>query len=305
VTPKPSPPPRSEFEPALESAHAGQFPAAIAEILRALAQAVSRDTLAGPAANALAHVGRLASQARDTAAAERALEQAVKLKPRFADLQYQYALVLLARQRRPEARRALEHALAVNPRYAAARLELAMLDARQGMVGDALAALRALATEDELGDAHAFAQGLKRLEHAEWDEAAALLRRALQLGDAELEQRLDQFHVLMRAEQPERAAELLREVLPAHETYPDLHALLGAAELRLGHVDDAIASLGRALELHPDFHAARVELARALEAAGFGAAAQEQIALVLQNEPEHPEALAFGRARVPRTGTDG
>jgi tetratricopeptide (TPR) repeat protein len=299
VTPKPTPATPSEFELALDSARAGRFAPAVAQVQRALTQGDSREALATPAALALAQIARLASRARDAAAAEHALAEAVRLRPRFADLQWQYAVALLACQRRADARRALEHALTVNPRYAAARLELAMLDAREGMVGDAVSALRAMAAQDEPGDARAFTQGLRRLEHAEWDEAAALFKRALQLGDTELEHRLEEFHSLMRADQPQRAADLLREVLPAHETYPDLHARLGAAELRLGHVDDAIASLGRALELNPDFHVARIQFARALDAAGLGAAAQDQVAWVLQLDPEHAEALAFTRARGP------
>jgi tetratricopeptide (TPR) repeat protein len=98
----------------------------------------------------------------------------------------------------------------------------------------------------------------------------------------------------------------MQQAIGTRETYADLHYLLGAAEFEAGHYDDALASLARALELHPDFHHARVALARVLEAYGDVARATEQIGLVLQLQPDHPQALALQerwtrrRARVPR-----
>src|SRR6185369_8063146 len=87
------------------------------------------------------------------------------------------------------------------------------------------------------------------------------------------------------------AARCVREALHDHPGYADLHYLLGIAELDEGHLDDAISALARALELHPDYHAARVQLARALEASGDLVQAEEQVGLVLQADPQHPQAL--------------
>ncbi len=84
---------------------------------------------------------------------------------------------------------------------------------------------------------------------------------------------------------------MLREAVEAHPGYPDLHYLLGCSELEAGLCDDALASLARALELHPDYHTARVQLARTLEALGDLVQAGEQVALVLQEDPAHPQAL--------------
>lgn len=305
---KPLPAPNSDFEPALELARLGRLADAIQCADRILTAAPSREALATPAALALAAIARQAQAAQDLRAAERALESALKLKPQFADLQYQLACVLIDQKRRLEARRALEKAVAINPKYVAARVELAMLDAREGMIGEALAALRALSSQTPIDDLRTFSQGMRRLEHAEWDEADALIRRALHLSDEELKERIERFHALMMQDEPAQAAEVLREVLPRHESYPDLHYRLGMAELRLGHVDDAIVSLGRALELNPDFAEARVQFALALDASGMSAAALDQMGLVLQQDAENREADAFVRAheaRSARTSTHG
>ena len=272
---------------------------------RVLGHAEARETIATPAALAFAGIARHAERANELTVAERALAAALRLRPRFVDLQYQLACVLIGLRRRLDARRALEKALAVNPKYAAARVELAMLDARDGMIGEALAALRGLSNDVPIDDPRAFSQGMKRLERAEWDEADALFRRALHLGDTELAERLERFHALMLRDQPAQAAEVLREVLPRHESFPDLHYRLGTAELGLGHVDDAIASLGRALELHPDFIEARVQFALALDASGMSAAAVDQMGLVLQQDPENRDAEAFVRAHEARAARAG
>ena len=112
----------------------------------------------------------------------------------------------------------------------------------------------------------------------------------------------------MTRDEPAEAAEVLREVLPRHESYPDLHYRLGTAELVLGHVDDAIVSLARALELHPDFVEARVQFALALDASGANAAAMDQMGFVLQQDPDNADAEAYVRqheARAIRYGTNG
>jgi predicted Zn-dependent protease len=79
-----------------------------------------------------------------------------------------------------------------------------------------------------------------------------------------------------------------------------MHALLGIAELRLGRPDDAIASLARALELQPDFHAARVQFACALHAAGQTHQAAEQLQMVLDAEPGHRDARQILASWSPR-----
>ncbi|HKQ57611.1 MAG TPA: tetratricopeptide repeat protein, partial [Candidatus Eisenbacteria bacterium] len=227
----------------------------------------------------------------DLDSAERAIDEGLRLAPRFADLHHQRACLLLVRQQRPAARTALGKALDINPRYVAARLELAMLDAREGLLGDSLAALRALEQEHRVEEPRAFQRGLKSLQRADWDEAGALLKSALRVSDPVVDRALAEHHALVAQGEPARALNALREAVSAHPGYPDLHYLLGCCELEGGLADDALASLARALELHPDFHAARVQFARALEALGDLVQAADQVGLVLREDPGHPQAL--------------
>jgi tetratricopeptide (TPR) repeat protein len=290
MSPRPTELPESEFGDALRTARSGRFAEAMAAVAERVRDNDEREVKSAEAANALAEIASLAEAAGDRGGAERALEAALALRPRYPDLHYRRARLLLRGQRRVEARRSLDAALAINPRYLAAQVERAMLDAREGLVGEALEALRAMSSSTGGEDHRAFQQGMRRLEQAEWDEADALLRRAVHVEDASLEQELRRGRELIDQEQPREAAALMRSLLPEFGAYPDVFALLGRAEITLGHFDDAMLALARALELNPGYHDARVLLAHALEGAGQLVQAQDQIALVLESSPEHAEA---------------
>jgi tetratricopeptide (TPR) repeat protein len=288
---RPIPVPESEFTEAVRTARAGRHGQAIEQIERLTHAGALPPVRRIAAVDALAHISRLAEAAGDTAQAAVALEVALRLRSDYPDLHYRRARLLLRLQRRPEARRELERALALNARYTAARLDLALLDAAEGCIGEALESLRALARETVVERPLAFQQGLESLERADWEEAGVFFSGALALGEPEDGSALDRARALLEAGDAAQAAALLQAALPGRESWPDLHYLLGSAELQRGHFDDALSTLARALELNPDFHAARLQFARALDALGELAQAGEQVALVLQRDPAHPQAL--------------
>lgn len=291
MSPRPLPPEASRFEPAIAMARDGRLDEALAALSGLLGVQGHRGRRSDAGALAFAQVARFAEGSGDLATALHALDEALRLAPAYADLHYRRGCVLLARQQRPAARAALERALTINPRYVAARLELALLDAREGMLGESLATLRALGEEHRVDEPRAFHQGLKSLARADWDEAGALLKSAMRLSDPAVDHALERHQALVARGEHASALHALREAIAAHPGYPDLHYLLGSCELGAGLIDDALASLARALELHPDYHAARVEFARALEALGDIVQAGEQVALVLQEDPANPQAL--------------
>jgi tetratricopeptide (TPR) repeat protein len=304
MRPRPLPSENAPFEPALALARVGQLRESIEAIDAALAEAGESGPQRGAAALALAEVARLAEAAGALEIAAQALDAALRLAPRFADLHYQHACLLILQQQRAQARRALEEALKINPRYVAARLELALLDAREGLLAESLASLRALEQERRVEEPRAFQRGLKSLARADWEEAGALLKSALKITDPVVDRALAEHHELVARGEHAQALHALRDAVTAHPGYPDLHYLLGSSELEAGMTDDAIASLAHALTLHPDFHAARVQLARAFEALGDLVQAGEQAALVLREDPAHPQALElqerWSRRRDPR-----
>lgn len=285
------PVPESEFTDAVRTARAGRHAQAIEQVERMVREGALPQARKVAAADALAHIARLAAAAGDAAQAVAALETALRFQPDYPDLHYRRACLLLQLQRRPEARRELERALALNPHYVAARLERALLDAAEGSIGEALESLRALARDTVIARPLVFQHGLESLERADWEEAGAFFNGALELDEPADGGPLERARALLDAGDAARAAGLLQAALPGRENWPDLHYLLGSAELRRGHFDDALSTLAHALELNPDFHAARLQLARALDGLGELVQAGEQVALVLQRDPAHPQAL--------------
>jgi tetratricopeptide (TPR) repeat protein len=275
----------------VDLARAGRHLEAVEDLRRVVASRPLHPQHRGAAVEALVSISRMAQASGDLANATAALEEARRLAPTFADVHYRLALARLAAQQRAGARRSLQEALRINPRYVAARVELALLDAREGMLGEALDTLRSLGDEHRVEEPRLFHDGLESLEHADWDAAGEQLRQALQLDKPGVKEVIEEFHVRMERGDRAGAARAVRGALQAFPSYADLHYLLGSAELEEGNLDDAVSSLARALELHPDLHKARVQLARALEALGDLAQAEEQASMVLEADPEHPDAL--------------
>lgn len=302
MTPRPEDPPPPEFEVPIRLAREGLRDEAVVWIEHACRERKD-DATGDAAAGALVRIARLGEDAGDWAGAERAIDTAIELRPAFPDLHFQRGRILLAVGRRADARQALETALKLHPGFVAARVERALLDAREGLIGEALEALRTLGRECRVEEPRAFERGLACLEEADWSEAGAHLSRALKLSDPALEERLERFRALIERGEAAAAAALIRETLSLHPAYPDLYYLLGTAELRQGHPDDAMASLARALELHPDFHAARIQFARVLQALGETTRAVELLVQVLEVEPGHAEAVELRqRWSSPRSG---
>ena len=298
MKPSPAPDPAARFDPCLALADEGRFADAVARALELAAG--GDDARTSAAAQTLLRVARAAESGGDAASVDRALGEARRLRPAYADLHFHHGALLARHGRRAEARRALEAALEQHPQYLAARVELAMLDAREGRIGEALSALRDLQKDAEIAEPRAFQQGLSSLERADWEAADALMRRAVRGGDPKLELALERYRALMAKGDAALAADAMRAALEGRESYPDLHALLGAAETAQGHYDDAVSSLARALELNPDYHAARVQLALALDALGDRVSAAEQLHLVLTAEPGHAQAQELLGHWTPR-----
>ena len=304
---KPSRPnPESPREIALRHAAAQQFADAVLWLERALASSDAPDQRQELAVT-LADVAAAARAAGDLAQAQRALELATRTQD-WADLHCRLGLVLVERGRRAEARQAFDRALALNPRYRAAAVERALLDAREGRIAEAMQTLRAMASEQLAGEPGVFEQGLARLGEADFEDAAPLLHRGLEPGDDWIEAQLHAYQQLVYEGDMAGALAHVRAAALERPGYPDLHLLLGAHELQMGAVDDALESLSRALELNPEYHAARVEFARALETVGDTSQALAQLEMVLAGQPAHAEARQLherlaARRRGGRTAT--
>jgi tetratricopeptide (TPR) repeat protein len=283
----------------------GQLPLAREALRRRLAEPAHPVT-AAEAATAYALLARSEERAGDLARARASLERALTLVD-WADLRLTLGTLLARLGDKAGARRELDRALAINPNYRAAAVERALLDASEGRIAESLAALRTLGDTPSAATAMPpIEDALARLRSAGVDEAAPWLRRALVPGDEALERMLADAEERILGGDLGGGLALLRRCAAERPGYADVVALLGSYELRAGFVDDGIASLVSALELNPDYHAARLQLARALDLRGERERALAEVRAVLEREPSHPDATALldwlGGRRRPASG---
>ncbi len=231
------------------------------------------------------------------------LTKAIADAPRFPDLRFRLGMSRLRVGDPVGARAEFEAALAIAPLYAAPRVELALIDARQGRLGESLAMLRKLGESRPADLGEEFRRGLEKLAGADWEGSEDILRRAFGLGPSPVDDRLRVVGTLLAENRTEEALALARALVDENPLFPDAHIALALVRRERGEWDDCAEACGRALEINPSFHQARVYLAEALSRRGQWAESDFQLDAVLTAEPEHPLALALARAlrRKPKT----
>ena len=114
--------------------------------------------------------------------------------------------------------------------------------------------------------------GIYHCDRGETQQAIDYLTKAIQAPDStEPDRRMALYYLTQAyigqaersedANEMEKAAEAYRQALATTPDYPDLHFRLGSLFARFGLNGDAIQALTRAIELHPDYMEARVQLA--------------------------------------------
>jgi tetratricopeptide (TPR) repeat protein len=133
--------------------------------------------------------------------------------------------------------------------------------------------------------------GIYHYDRGETQQAIDYLGRTLQAADStEPDRRMALYYLTQAyigqaekcedANEMEKAADAYRQALAMTPDYPDLHFRLGSLCARFGLDGDAIQSLRRATELHPDYMEARVQLALLLVKTRDTAAAAREFATV-------------------------
>lgn len=182
-------------------------------------------------------------------------EGALKLRPEFAEAEYQRGIALVALDRAPEAERAFAHAIELKKDWV--------------LPHSALGALLARAERDK--------------------EAEPVLRRAMQLG-ARDSVTLDSLStVRSRAGNKEEALALARAATDDDNASASAWAWRGALERATGNKDAALSSLNRSLQIEPNYIVALKERAELrLEAADYPHAI-EDLKTALSSKPGDKE----------------
>ena len=232
--------------------------------------------------------------------AVRALEKAVELQPRYADVHSSLGNLHAALGRVKEARECFKRALEINPAYLRARVMLAKSYGDHGEPGRAVEEL-----ETSLSTAPSFfAEHVKELvrliknEASQSDLEQAFMRLLEEKPSSSQVSKQIALEAIQNGEYEAASAEL-KKALSMNPHYPDVHNLLGIAYANRGMTDDAVMEFETALKINPDYLKARLNLALALYEKGAKDESMRNLEMVLELDPENELAVNLLRELQP------
>src|SRR6185295_11371265 len=179
--------------------------------------------------------------------------------------------------------------LALVPSSADAHHRIAICYSRLGEVDRALAEDEAaLAIDPRASDARMLRGGLLA-SRGRIDEALKELRAAVEIDPANASFRVGLARVLITARRYEEASSELVRALDLQPANPVAQATSGTLLMAQGQPDRAVTAFQAALRIDEDQDDVRLDLARALEQAGRGAAARAEYQRLAEGRETPPE----------------
>jgi tetratricopeptide (TPR) repeat protein len=213
-------------------------------------------TLACTTGNDLAHynLGVVLEQEGSVDEAITQFQEALQIKPNYAEAHNNLGLALFQRGRVDEATTQFQKAVQINPALAAAHNNL----------------------------------GKVLLEKGRVDEAISQYQKALQIEPDYLDAHVNLGNALLQKGRDEEAITQFQEALQTNSDYPDARVSLGNLLLQKGRVDEAITQYQKALHNKPDNAKAENNLGNALLQKGSAGGAITHFQKALQLEPAQP-----------------
>jgi protein O-GlcNAc transferase len=184
--------------------------------------------------------------------AMRCYEQALEIRPDFAEAHNNLGMIHLSRARLDEAARCFQQALAHRPDYVNALFNLAGVHLRQGNTQEAVGCYRQLLARNPADIAVHIHLGLAHSARGELDEAVACFERALALRPDSAEAWQNLGTARLRQNRSEEAVDCFRKALTLKPDSAEALHNLGRALLGQGRVDEAAGYFQATLALSPD-----------------------------------------------------
>jgi protein O-mannosyl-transferase len=218
-------------------------------------------------------------------------QQALQIRPGYAEARFNLGNALLQQGRVDEAMVYFQQALQIKPGYADAHFNLGVALVRKGNVDDAMAHFQQ-ALEIEPDDAEArLALGNALLQQGRVDEAMGYFRTAQQIEPDDAEAHLALGNALLQQGRMDEAIVHFQTALQIEPKNAEAQCDLGAALFRKGNIDEAISHFQTALEIKPGFAEAHINLGSALVKKGKVNEAIVHFQKALEIEPDNVEAL--------------
>ena len=218
-------------------------------------------------------------------------QQALQIRPGYAETYYNLGNALLQQGRVNEAIGHFQQALQIRPDYADAHFNLGVAQVRQGNVDEAIAHFqKALQIQPDDTQAR-LALGNALLQQGHVGDALDHFQKAVQVEPDNLEAQVALGSALLQLGQVGEAITYFRKALQIEPRNAEAQCDLGAALFRQGNVDDAIAHFQKALEINPGIAEAHLNLGSAFVKKGEVNEAIAHFQKALTIEPDNVEVL--------------
>lgn len=194
--------------------------------------------------------------------AESRLREAIAAEPGYAKAHEQLGETLLALGRAEEAVESFRRALELNPAFDSAQMQLGRTLLALGRDAEADAVFESFVRRDPHRERLAEAVELHRNGH--YERAENICREILEQDRKNVTAIRLLAMIAMRAEHFRDAVVLLKQVVKLAPDYRGAWLDLGQAQTEAHDLEDAIGTMGHAIAMDPNGHAAYIGLANAL-----------------------------------------
>jgi protein O-mannosyl-transferase len=217
-------------------------------------------------------------------------QQALQIRPDYADARNNLGYALLQTGKVDEALLCFQQALQIRPNFADARNNLGYAFLRMGKVDAAATCFQqALQIRPDYADARNNL-GVVLMQKGSMAAAAASFQRALQIRPDYAAARNNLGYALLQMGKVDTAAICFQQALEIRPDFAEARNNLGNALLQMGKADEAITQCQQALRIRPDFAEARNNLGIALFRMGRADEAIACFQQALQIKPDFAEA---------------
>lgn len=237
-------------------------------------------------AGALAQLGMMSLNNGELNDSVSRFKEALRLRPRFADVQYNLASALIKLGKFDDARLHLASALEINPNYAMARIRHAALLIRNGQTAEGWSEAQLAAEAEYVRGTHwSSAEAAAATEN--WPAVSEMLLALTPTRRVNLVDKVTEGDEAMRSNDFAKAMECYQSAIDLAPTFPDIHRRLGEAKFMANDHEGAIVTFERSLELNPSYADAWALLGVVYRRLGRETEAMEAFRKATEVEPNH------------------